>query len=101
MTSDEPGFAARGEVDIACRVVTSSGDTPELSATRCRACGGRIEATIVSGPVLRRRRRLIALGGDRSRLRGETCIDCGLTDVFAEDTGGIFPDSVHEESQRR
>ena len=63
MTSDEHGFAARGEVDIACRVVTSSGDTPELSATRCRACGGRIEATIVSGPVLRRRRRLIALGG--------------------------------------
>lgn len=62
----------------------------ELSITRCPKCRGRIQPTVISGPVLRRRRRLLPFGGARSALRGETCVDCGYTVVFAERPGGIL-----------
>jgi hypothetical protein len=56
----------------------------ELSISRCPKCRGPIEPTVVSGPVLRRRRRFLGIGGPRSALRGETCVRCGYTIVFAE-----------------
>ena len=62
---------------------TDPGDI-ELSITRCPKCRGRVQPTVVSGPVLRLRRRLLPLGGVRSSMRGETCTECGYTLVFAE-----------------
>lgn len=51
---------------------------------RCPKCGGPWEPTVLTGPVLRQRRRLPLVGGAHSRMRGETCVDCGYTELFAE-----------------
>ena len=71
-------------------MAASEPDGVELSITRCPKCRGRIEPTVVSGPVLRRRRRLLPFGGARSSLRGETCTLCGYTLLFAERPGGLL-----------
>jgi hypothetical protein len=69
-----------------------------LSITRCPKCRGRIEPTVVSGPVLRRRRRLVAFGGARSTLRGETCTLCGYTLLFAERPGDLLGGAEPEDA---
>lgn len=71
----------------------------ELSITRCPKCRGRVEPTVVSGPVLRRRRRLLPFGGARSTLRGETCTLCGYTLVFAERPGGLLGGTAQEDAE--
>jgi hypothetical protein len=62
-----------------------------MSAT-CPLCQGRLESTVVSGIVSLKRRRSFFASGRISPLRGETCVDCGHTRLFAEKLDRLFSD---------
>ncbi|MEI7520552.1 MAG: hypothetical protein ACOYL4_06325 [Miltoncostaeaceae bacterium] len=58
----------------------------------CSECGGRVEYTVVSGIVSLKRRRSGMASGRVSALRAETCIECGLTKMYAERPERLFRD---------
>lgn len=58
----------------------------------CRLCNGRVEPTVVSGLVSLKRHRSFFASGRISPLRGETCVDCGHTELFAERLDRLFSD---------
>ena len=62
-----------------------------MSAT-CPLCQGRVEPTVVSGIVSLKRHRSFFASGRISPLRGETCVDCGHTMLFAEKLDRLFSD---------
>jgi DNA-directed RNA polymerase subunit RPC12/RpoP len=58
----------------------------------CSECGGKMEHTVVSGIVSLKRRRSAMASGRVSSLRGETCIECGYTRMYAERPERLFRD---------
>jgi hypothetical protein len=58
----------------------------------CRLCGGPVEPTILSGIVSLKRHRSFFPSGRISPLRGETCVDCGHTELFADRLDRLFSD---------
>ena len=65
-----------------------------MAETKCTLCGGAIEPTVLSGIVSLKRRRSVMASGRVSAVRGETCVECGHTQLFAADVGRLFPE-VH------
>lgn len=59
---------------------------------RCQSCGGAVEHTVISGVVSLKRKRSFWASGRVSALRGETCVKCGRTEIFADRPERIFPD---------
>ena len=51
-----------------------------------------MEHTSISGVVSLKRKRSIFAGGKVSALRGETCVKCGRTEIFADNPDRLFPD---------
>jgi ribosomal protein S27AE len=62
----------------------------------CPRCGGATEETVLSGIVSLKRRRSLWASGKVSAVRGETCIRCGHTDLFAANPDRLFADLRRE-----
>lgn len=61
-------------------------------STTCRLCNGPVEPTVISGIVSLKRHRSFFASGRISPLRGETCVNCGHTELFAERLDRLFSD---------
>jgi hypothetical protein len=61
-------------------------------SSNCRLCNGPVQPTVVSGLVSLKRHRSFFASGRISPLRGETCVDCGHTELFAEKLDRLFSD---------
>ena len=55
-----------------------------------------MEHTVLSGMVSLKRRRSAWASGKVSAVRSETCMKCGLTQLYAERTDRLFRDLLRE-----
>ena len=51
-----------------------------------------MEHPLISGVVALTRKRSNVATGKVSALRGETCVKCGRTEIFADNPDRLFPD---------
>jgi ribosomal protein S27AE len=62
------------------------------ASRKCPRCGGPTEETVLSGIVSLKRRRSLWASGKVSAVRGETCVRCGHTDLYAASPDRLFSD---------
>jgi len=62
------------------------------ASRKCPRCGGPTEETVLSGIVSLKRRRSLWASGKVSAVRGETCVRCGHTDLYAANPDRLFSD---------